>query len=161
MNKNWNLVYLENTKLDLEFETKYKELTDMYQKNCIELLVEISEFINETKCFKYWSIKKPEYDKVYEECADVICMILYYYDYFKIKSVTTTRMQLTSDLMSEINKLYIDATKLIDKGSVNITKKIYTRFMHICKLLNLSEEEILKSCYRKININIDRLNSDY
>ena len=39
---------------------------DYYKKNCIALLVELGEFINETKCFKYWSIKKPDKEKVLE-----------------------------------------------------------------------------------------------
>lgn len=56
--KRWENYYQKNKKLDEEFNSKYQENEpEFYEKNCIELLVEIGEFINETKCFKYWSIK--------------------------------------------------------------------------------------------------------
>lgn len=160
MNK-WNLVYKENIMLDSMFDQKYSDLNDMYNKNCIELLIEFGEFINETKCFKYWTTKKPNIENVYEEAADVICMILYFYNYYNIESVKSSRMHMSNDVIYEINTLYNEMTKLLVKGNSTCTKKIFIRFIHICKLLNMSEEEIVNACYKKININRERLNSDY
>lgn len=43
------------------------------EKNGIELLVEIRKFINETKFFKYWSIKKSNKEKMLDELTK--CLI--------------------------------------------------------------------------------------
>lgn len=76
----WNDIYQRNKKLDTHFEQKYLNKEPYYfEKNCLELTVEIGEFVNETKCFKYWTIKKPNKDDMLEECADVIMMLLYCY----------------------------------------------------------------------------------
>ena len=75
----WNKLYENNKRLDKIFIDKYQSDTKLFEKNCIELLVEISEFINETKVFKYWSVKTPNKDKMLEEYADVITMILTFF----------------------------------------------------------------------------------
>lgn len=47
--KRWGNYYQENKKLDEKFNSQYqKNEPEFYEKNCIELLVEIGEFINET-----------------------------------------------------------------------------------------------------------------
>ena len=62
-------VYQKNKELDEIFINKYSSIDkEMYKKNKIELLVEIGELANETKCFKYWTNKEPnrELIKVYQ-----------------------------------------------------------------------------------------------
>ena len=39
--------------------------------------------------------------------------------------------------------------------------EIFTYLLHIGKLLNLDDREILDACYMKLGKNIERLNSDY
>ena len=54
MNTKWHKIYENNIRLDKIYQEKYKDTTDFYKKNAIELLVELGEFVNETKCFKYF-----------------------------------------------------------------------------------------------------------
>ena len=81
----WEDIYKENKRLDIIFMSKYKEDSKIYEKNCIELMNEISEFANETKCFKYWSIKKMNKEKALEEYADVITMSLSFFTILNVK----------------------------------------------------------------------------
>ena len=60
-------VYKKNNELDDIFISKYSSDKEMFKKNKIELLVEIGELANETKCFKYWSKKEPVRELVLEE----------------------------------------------------------------------------------------------
>ena len=161
MNKRWQEFYEMNTKLDDKFNSKYESDKKIHEKNCIETLVELGEFINETKCFKYWSIKKPNMDNVYEEASDVLQMLLYFYNYFGISKVSTCKMELTSDLLLEIDLLFRDTSKLLTNGNKSICKKVYTRFMHVTRLLNMDEELLLDACFKKNKINHERLNSEY
>ena len=57
-------VYQRNIELDEIFFNNYGNDNLTFKKNCVELLVELGEFINETKCFKYWSTKEPNKDLV-------------------------------------------------------------------------------------------------
>lgn len=161
MKERWNYIYHENIKLDSIYNEKYLDLDDIHEKNCIELIIELGEFINETKCFKYWTVKEPNIDNVYEEAADVIGMILCLYNHYKIDEVCKSKIKLTDNLIYEINKLFNDMTKILENGNENISKCIFTRFMHICELLNLNEDRLLKECERKIKINIERLKTNY
>ena len=60
----WNKVYYNNKKLDEIFIDRYKKDKELFDKNCIELMVEVNEFVNETKVFKYWSVKTPNKEKI-------------------------------------------------------------------------------------------------
>ena len=53
--------------------------------------------------------------------------------------------------------------QLMNKDNVNdnLLLDIFTYLLHIGKLLNLSDSEILDACYIKLGKNIERLNSDY
>lgn len=157
----WQLFYECNKVLDNEFNKKYYDITDMHEKNCIELLVELGEFINETKCFKYWSIKKANVDNLYEEASDVLQMILYFYHYYDIKKLNLCKIEKTNNLIFEINELFNNASKLLTKGNKNLCKKVLARFMYIVRLLNMDEKMLLDTCYKKNKINYERLNNNY
>lgn len=58
-------IYNRNRKLDDIFMNKYFDIeSKYYEKNCLELIVELCELANESKCFKYWAVKKPNNDLI-------------------------------------------------------------------------------------------------
>ena len=81
----YNEIYNRNKKLDDIFMNKYFNIeSKYYEKNCLELIVELCELANETKCFKYWTVKKPDKEMVLEEFADSLMMILYMFNIYLI-----------------------------------------------------------------------------
>ena len=54
-------------------------------------------------------------------------------------------------------------TNLMNKEDINelYLKEIFTRLIHIGKLLGLNDNEIIDACYKKIIKNEERLNSNY
>lgn len=50
-------------------EVEYYEVFDKIKK---ALVIEVAEFINEGKSFKYWSVKNPDKDRLIDELADVL-----------------------------------------------------------------------------------------
>ena len=111
----WNKRYLNNQRLDQIFNDKYQNDDKIYQKNVIEFLVELGEFVNETKVFKYWSIKKSKKDKVLEEYADTMTMCLYFMREFKEELDDRYCYQQTEDILEVINDLYRKITLLMQK----------------------------------------------
>jgi len=143
------------------FDEKYSSDKDYYNKNCIALLVELGEFINETKCFKYWSIKKPNMDNVLEEYADTITMCLSFFTTFNIELDNIPMHFDTTNKLSLINEIYKDASAMLENGNEKLIKKIFSNLVYLGELLKYSKDEIYEACYKKMNIVNKRLNSDY
>ena len=163
----WNKLYKNNKRLDEIFIEKYQSDSKLFEKNCIELLVEIGEFINETKVFKYWSIKTPDKNKILEEYADVITMILTFYGIKNIE-LTDNTLKLGNDEMLKvvnilkiINVLYQKVSLLMDNYNEDLIKEIFSYTLFIGKLLEFTEEEVLDAIDKKQKIIEKRLNSDY
>ena len=86
--KEYREYYQRNKQLDKMYEEKYGNNDDkIYEKNCLELIVEICEFANESKCFKYWTIKKPDRSLLLEEYADCLSMLFCIFNYNLTSSI--------------------------------------------------------------------------
>lgn len=162
-NDRWNKIYERNKYLDTIFIDKYKDTEDYFKKNCIEFLVELSEFINETKCFKYWSVKKPNLDDMMLEYADVITMVLYFYNNLGMKlDINNLPNHIESkNIFDVINYIYLIGTDLINNYSEVLVSDILSNVLYLGKLFNLDENEILEFINKKHKIIEERLNSDY
>ena len=162
--KKYNDIYRKNKKLYDIFMNKYMDTeSSYYEKNCLELIVEIGELANESKCFKYWTVKKPDKELVLEEFADTLLMILYMFNTYNVDSVSTIDVDMSLNVLVEFNILIRMCTNLMNKEDINelYLKEIFTRLIHIGKLLGLNDNEIIDACYKKIIKNEERLNSNY
>ena len=160
----YNEIYNRNKKLDDIFMNKYYDVeSKYYEKNCLELIVELCELANESKCFKYWTIKKPNRELVLEEFADSLMMILYMFNTYNVDKINFIDVDMSDDILESFNYLIRMCTLLMNKDNVNevLLKEIFTRLIHIGKLLELSDVEIVDACNKKIIKNEERLNSDY
>jgi len=156
----WNELYENNKRLDKIFIDKYQSDTKLFEKNCIELLVEISEFVNETKVFKYWSVKTPNKDKMLEEYADVITMILTFSGLKNMK-IKEKYKSYDMNLLDIIHELYSYSLKLRDNFNESVIEEIFSLVLYIGKKLNFSENDIIEAIKNKQKIIENRLNSDY
>ena len=60
-------IYKTTKHLDEQFAMHYGHDQEIIRKNRLELLVELGELANETRCFKYWSMNQSgEKEKVLE-----------------------------------------------------------------------------------------------
>lgn len=158
--KTFQDVYKRNKQLDDIFFSKYESENSMYEKNCIEFLVEFGEFLNETKCFKYWSIKKPQRDKVLEELADVFTMLLYFYNVANLDIDDIDVVSTNSDALELINETYSLGTELYKKLSKELLDKIFMNLLTIAKNLDIDEKDIIEAIDKKHHIIEERLNNE-
>ena len=157
----WNKMYSNNKYLDEIFVNKYKNDNKLYQKNCVELMVEIGEFVNETKVFKYWTTKSPNKDKMLEEYADVITMILSFYGIYNLEIKETYNKIEETDILKVIMELYNKSYLFYKESNKDILEEIFNYTLYLGKLLNFNEDEILNAIENKQKIIELRLNSDY
>lgn len=155
-------IYQRNKELDNIFIEKYEAKEPLYfEKNCIEFLVELGEFANETKCFKYWSIKKPDHEAVLEEFADCITMVLYFFNVLNLELDDFKKHQKSNNVLEIFNYLYQQGTKLMTKLNEELVKDIFINLLYLAELLNLNEDEIINAITKKQDKIEERLNSDY
>lgn len=155
----WEDILKRNTKIDEIFIKKYEDNEPNYfEKNCLSLITEIAEFLNETKCFKYWSIKNPDKDKLKEEYADALIMTLSMFNYLNI-NLELVEHSKTSNILEIFNELFKDASNIMNKDTLSV-KKVFSNLIYISTLLNITEEEIKDVCYKKQKIVEKRLSDD-
>lgn len=159
----FQIIYERNKELDKIFITRYQKDEPFYfEKNCIGFLVELGELINETKCFKYWTIKKPKKDLVLEEYADcLISTLTFYYALDMNLDEELVEHQKTDNILEIINYLYQECTKIMKNMNESLLRDILSNLMYLGELLDLSHEEIIDACQKKQDIIEERLNSDY
>ena len=160
----YNDIYNRNKKLDDIFINKYMYAEKKYyEKNCLELIVELCELANESKCFKYWTVKKSNKELLLEEFADSLLMVFYMFNTYNIDSVSTVNVDMSDDVLESFNILIRMCTNLMNRDNIDelFLKGIFTRLINIGKLLELSDDEIIDACYKKIIKNEERLSSDY
>lgn len=158
---NWNEIYIKNKRLDDIFFENFKNDEKMFEKNCIELIVEIAEFANESRCFKYWSNKSMKKEETLEELADCIMVCLYFYNYLNIDEVKIKTYDFSSDILICLNDVFKLSTLLIDNVNEKIVIKIFSYLIYIGSLINLEEKEIYEACLRKIEKQEKRLEEGY
>ena len=136
----WEDILKRNTKIDEIFIKKYEDNEPNYfEKNCLSLITEIAEFLNETKCFKYWSIKNPDKDKLKEEYADALIMTLSMFNYLNI-NLELVEHSKTSNILEIFNELFKDASNIMNKNILSV-KKVFSNLIYISTLLNILKKK--------------------
>ena len=150
-------VYIKNKELDKIFIDKYEHIDkDMYKKNKIELLVEIGEFANETKCFKYWTNKKPNNELVLFEYADCIIMTLCLFNYLNLE-LEDIEFNKIDDACDNFAYLYKLSSEFYFTDNQELLKEILFNLINLGELLNISHEEIVSSTLKKIELDTESM----
>ncbi len=150
-------VYIKNKELDKIFIDKYEHIDkDMYKKNKIELLVEIGELANETKCFKYWTTKSPNKELVLFEYADCIIMTLCLYNYLNLE-LEDIEFNKIEDPCDNFAYLYKLCSEFYFNDNKEILKKILFNLINLGELLNITHEEIVSNTLKKIELDTKRM----
>lgn len=154
----FNIIYEENKKLDKKFDDLYNiNNIDIIRKNKLELLVELGELTNETKCFKYWSNKPSDMIKVKEEYADCLIMVLSFFNMFNIRLDESFKIpKIRYDIVDLIGHLYCLCSEFYYNESRDLIKEIFVNFINLGYELALTDNEIIDACLAKIKKNFKR-----
>ena len=154
-------VYKKNNILDDIFIDKFSLVDkDMFRKNKIELLVEIGELANETKCFKYWTKKEPNRELVKEEYADCIIMTLCLYNYYDMK-LDDIEYERINDINDVFAKLYQLASSVYFNDNKEELQKVLFYLINLAELLNITKDEIVEASLKKIELDTKRMLGEY
>lgn len=138
------------------------EGVSLLSKKILALNVEIGELANETRCFKYWSDKKPS-DKnvILEEYVDCLHFILTIGLEKNFTDVVVESKNFDYTLIESFSNLYIDINDFIVCSTMDHYITLFEDFLSLGKNLGFSDSDIEEGYIRKNNINHKRQDEGY
>lgn len=143
-------------------EQHHLENDSLVCEKILALQVELGELANETRCFKYWSIKKPsERDVILEEYVDCLHFILSLGLEFGFTNISVKTTPSEVKITEQFIHVYIDLNDFTICSCKDSYITLFEDFLTLGSSLGFSEDEIVDHYYKKNNINHERQASDY
>lgn len=139
---------------------------DFMAERVLALLVEIGEFANETRCFKFWSQKNPSSKAVVLlEFVDVLHFMLSVGNYSGFAFESFDDMDINRYIESDINDLFIDFYFTVTTFRFEPTPKnyanMYSYYFSLAKSFGFSDAEVIDAYFQKNEINVNRQANGY
>ena len=129
----------------------------LLNKKILSLQVELGELANETRCFKFWSTKKPSNDDVileeYVDCLHFILSLGLEKDFQDIKLNVQSN---TKELSEQFLHLYINVSDFISSSSHDNYLSIFHNFLSLAQSLGFTQDDIENAYLYKNKINHER-----
>ena len=145
-------IYKKEKIINAYFREKYNyEDEEIFNKQVLQLLCELSEFAYETKCFKYWKNEKQSSpDITIPEFADCLMITLCFCDLANIDEIKIQEKE-----KKDMVKLFIETYKIASSVTMDLEKekllKILSYLIALSKLLNYSDAELNNYCLKKMD----------
>lgn len=159
-------LYELQAELDKEIHLNHKtDYSKTMNERTLAFMVEMGEFANETRCFKYWSNKGPsERSVILEEYIDALHFILSLglaTNFKAVQDLDYTPNVSKKSLTEDIIDMYQEAKLYKDNPSLDLYKSFFEKFLGIASKLGFSREDLVEAYYAKNNINHQRQHSNY
>ncbi|MBN0919308.1 dUTP diphosphatase [[Mycoplasma] gypis] len=160
---NLDKVFEIQKKLDAKFaENIDPNESNLQTKKIIALIVEISEFANEVQEFKYWKMNKNiDKAKVLEEYADGIHFLSSLSIGFGLCGEEFNPKVVANTFSKQLAVVFEKAGQLFSSDSKALLKEVFELYLGLAKILDINEEVIIESFFRKNEINFQRIKNNY
>ncbi|WP_077214192.1 dUTP diphosphatase [Bacillus dakarensis] len=151
--------------LDQHIEKKHGlEQSDLFDQKVLALLVEIGELANETRSFKFWSLKSPSPQEVIlEEFVDGIHFMvsLGLNCGFEKIEVISSRHSKECTMTEQFLTVYESVQHFRKKRTVEAYKKMFEDYLFLASLLGFKDEDIKEAYIKKNEVNYKRQQDGY
>lgn len=138
---------------------------DTLNRRLLAFLVEVGELANETRCFKFWSVKSSSSDQVIlEEYIDGIHFLfsigltLKQEENIQLESL---KLEHDATLCSQFLKVYQSIIKLTEELSTDNYLELFNDYLELGVLLGFDGQDLERGYFAKNLINHDRQNKRY
>jgi dimeric dUTPase (all-alpha-NTP-PPase superfamily) len=151
--------------LDTHIEEKHNlQDEDLFDRKVLALLVEIGELANETRSFKFWSVK-PSSDKevILEEFVDGVHFILSLglECGFDAEQIDLNEQESSLNVTEQFLNVY-DMISFFQKSkSLDDYIRLFESYLQLASLLGFSYEEIERAYFHKNEVNYQRQQNNY
>ena len=140
---------------------------DLFNKKVLALLVELGELANETRCFKFWSLKAPSTKEVIlEEFVDGVHFMLSLgiecgFDSIAEISAPNGERNGETTITDQFIQVFeaIQAFRL--SRSIHTYEKMFQQYLTLARLLGFSDDEIKEAYIAKNEVNYKRQEEGY
>ncbi|UKS54107.1 dUTP diphosphatase [Mycoplasma feriruminatoris] len=151
--------------LDQFIQNKWNFKSDkpLLDKKLTAFLVELGEYANEERSFKYWSNKKPsDLEIQLDEYIDGIHFIISVGNQINYNFEQFNYSFLNKDSIIEVYFEIISCLNDFIKDNNNINySNLLNAFLNICQIKNYTQEQIINAYNIKNEINFQRQNNNY
>ena len=156
-------LYIKQAELDQRIADNHNvTYANTRERRILALLVEIGEFANATRCFKYWSNKKSEpQDIVLDEYVDGLHFFLSLGIDIKVSKKTYNYTKRADNLTKQVLETYRLASLFYKNQDGKSYIKAFQAFINIVPLLKVRWTTIEKAYYKKLGENYSRQDNNY
>ena len=156
-------LYQKQSELDARIaENHHVSYETTRERRILALLVEIGEFANATRCFKYWSNKPSEsQDIVLDEYVDGLHFFLSLGIDIKVNKKTYHHTKHADNLTKQILETYRLAALFYKNQDEKSYIKAFQAFINITVLLKVRWSTVEKAYYKKLGENYHRQDTNY
>ncbi|MGG0720230.1 dUTP diphosphatase [Robertmurraya massiliosenegalensis] len=151
--------------LDRHIEQKHQlDDEDLFDRKTLALLVEVGELANETRCFKFWSLKEPSARSVIlEEFVDGIHFIVSLgieCGFKEIEEISAHKLN-EHNLTEQFLKVYESVHMFRATKTLAAYKEMFEHYLWLAALLGFSDSEIKEAYISKNEVNYKRQQEGY
>lgn len=134
-----------------------------FYSRLLALIVELGEFANETRAFKFWSLKGPSPKEVIlEEYADGLHFILSLGLALKAqKTIYSLKKKSEYNLVNAILEAYQEALKLKDDYSLKQYEIAMNSYLNLIAYLDVKPKQVIDAYLSKLKVNFNRQENKY
>ncbi|SES08143.1 Dimeric dUTPase, all-alpha-NTP-PPase (MazG) superfamily [Gracilibacillus ureilyticus] len=160
---NWQTLFHMQQDLDhYILEQHHLKNEELFEQKILALLVEVGELANETRCFKYWSLKPASQKEVIlEEYVDGIHFILSIGLVLGMEDYDGEAAVPTADTTDLFLYVYEAVTVLKNERTKAAFDKLFYTYLQLGDNLGFTAEDIKDAYLEKNKINFERQNSGY
>lgn len=151
--------------LDSHIEEKHQlQNEDLFNRKVLALLVEIGELANETRSFKFWSIKpSSEKEVILEEFVDGVHFILSLGIEcgFDTKEFDMSTIQTSFNITEQFLKVYGLISLFQESKSFQDYINILESYLQLAFLLGITYEDMERAYFQKNEVNYKRQQNNY
>lgn len=159
-----DLLFAKQSELDKRIHAdKNVDYSSTLVERKLALLVELGEFANATRSFKFWSIKASESkERLLDEYADVLHFLL---SLGLAKNFRVEKIEVSAPKIKALSTLIFDTYQKFEAFLISESlpdyKSAFASFLAISKVTNFSESDIISAYLQKNAENFKRQDNNY
>ncbi|MDW7670757.1 MAG: dUTP diphosphatase [Bacillota bacterium] len=160
---NWKALFDRQQQLDQYIQQNHQlERENLVPRKILAFQVELGELANETRCFKFWSVKEPSPHKVIlEEFVDGLHFLMSLGLELNCAFESLEPDSPQENLCDQFQEVYRLTTQFEQQQTRSCYRRLFEGFLSLGRRLNLSEEEVMEAYWWKNCINHQRQQQGY
>jgi dimeric dUTPase (all-alpha-NTP-PPase superfamily) len=135
---------------------------DLFEEKILALFVEIGELANETRCFKFWSVKEPSPKEVIlEEYVDGIHFLLSLGLERGLTPKKAEPFEQETTTTALFNQMYRAIDYFKDQQNEETYLIVFELYLKLARQLGFTDDDILTAYHDKNDVNFKRQDSNY